>query len=869
MSDYEFDTLEESVFGEAYLEESLSEVDYHIAQAHYNGMDELKLSHMGLAELPSNVWQFPNLWLLDVSQNYLTELPENITKLTELRVLYVNQNSMTVLPDNIGETSQLQLLDLDYNQLIELPESIGLLNSLRQIFASNNQLTSLPEGLLRLAEAGTLHQLFLHNNPNLGIPEEILGASSAVVENYENWRLPEDQQLKPQDPKRIARYYRQVLAGPVRPLNEAKVLVVGPGGNGKSSLIEFLQDGTFEKGKESTQGVKVRHWEIEGGADDQKLRLNIWDFGGQELQYSTHEFFLSERAVYVLVFQHRDDIATPDGLFYWLDLIHLVAPDAPVIVAFSKQDEHPGMPNGLADLKQVHPNIVDFIPISCNSQEPKAARFVENARQLRDLVRETAVRELGHIRYKLPASWMAVKEQLEQPHHDYLSFTTFQNLCVEKGIEDGEDQKLLADYLHDLGTMLNYADRVAYEQTHILNPEWVTNGVYALSIWKEELDKTGGILTDSRVCARLGDACFKGKYPPEAQRFIIEMMLSFKLCYELPREGKERRFLVPNALPEAPPPVAFDESAALRFEIRFPRIMPTSIMSRFIVEMHKRGNFTPWRLGVQGEMQGHDFRVTAHPKEKTIRIAIAGQGPARIRVLEIIRADLTAICREREYNQAEYTFPPSHPDAQPFEFEELMYAERKGWETVRRSDFGEINVQEWLNGITNPKERQKQQKAIAEAEKHGGRIVYAENYFEKGNDMSGERTTNINAEKVNYAEQNSGIVGDHGQQIQLSAQQQEVMGQLSQLRDLIGQARTAGADADDCDFADKKIAQLEAATEQPDDEANQEKASGALKRLKDIAEGFKNYAEIGENFEKILKLVGPALALLLKTQLPF
>ncbi|MDQ3815539.1 MAG: hypothetical protein M3347_16605, partial [Armatimonadota bacterium] len=780
---------------------------------------------------------------------------------------------LTELPESIGQLAQLQRLYVHSNELSALPESIGQLVQLQRLYVSNNHLSALPEGLLKLAEAGTLRELYLHDNANLGIPAEILGPSFATVYSSENWQLPEDKRIKAQDPERIARYYRQVLSGPVRPLNEAKVLVVGPGGNGKSSLIEFLLTGRFEPTKKSTEGVQVCHWDIEGGVEDASLRLNIWDFGGQELQYSTHEFFLSERAVYVLVFQHRDDIATPDGLFYWLDLIHLVAPAAPVIVAFSKQDEHPGLPNGLADLKKLHENIVDFVPISC-VDTPRTRHFAENARRLRDVVRATACRELAHVHYKLPAAWMSVKEQLEQPDHDYLSFAAFQELCAAKGVTDPDDQKLLADYLHDLGTMLNYSDRVAYEKTHILNPEWVTNGVYALSIWKAELDKTGGILTDSRVSARLGEPQYQGKYPPEAQRFIVEMMLSYKLCYELPRAGKERRYLVPNALPEDPPPLSFDDAGALRFEIRFPRIMPTSIISRFIVEMHKRGSFTVWRLGVQGAMSGHAFRVTAHPKEKAIRIAIAGTGPARIRLLEIIRAEFAAICREREYNQEEYTFPPNHPNAQPYLFESLMKAERAEKDEIWLPDAGDVKVQEWLNGITNPTERKKLQEAILEAAKRG--VI---NIGHLGDNVS-ENTTNINAAGMSNAGAFTVTSGDNNAvevtasdnqaQIQhLVDNPAELKAEIEKLRVLIEQARAAGADEDDCDFAVKKVAQLEAAAEKPDDEANKEKASGALKRLKDIAEGFKNYAEIGENFETILKLVAPALGALLGTPLSF
>jgi flagellar biogenesis protein FliO len=92
----------------------------------------------------------------------------------------------------------------------------------------------------------------------------------------------------------------------------------------------------------------------------------------------------------------------------------------------------------------------------------------------------------------------------------------------------------------------------------------------------------------------------------------------------------------------------------------------------------------------------------------------------------------------------------------------------------------------------------------------------------------------------------------------------ELQAAIGKLRALIEQARMAGADEDYCDLADKKVTQLKAAAEEPWDEESKRKASGALALLKTTTHSFKDYAEIGENFEKVLKLVSPAIELLLR-----
>ena len=73
------------------------------------------------------------------------------------------------------------------------------------------------------------------------------------------------------------------------------MLVVGDGKVGKSSVVEQLIYGTFNPRKQTTLGVEIDdemqvvESEVKGAG--QQIKLNIWDFGGQEIQHSTHQFF--------------------------------------------------------------------------------------------------------------------------------------------------------------------------------------------------------------------------------------------------------------------------------------------------------------------------------------------------------------------------------------------------------------------------------------------------------------------------------------------------------------------------------------------------------------------------------------------------
>ena len=85
-----------------------------------------------------------------------------------------------------------------------------------------------------------------------------------------------------------------------RPLNEAKLILVGFGDVGKTSLVNRLVHDTFTAGEAKTEGIAITQWPIRlNGTED--VRLHVWDFGGQEIMHATHRFFLSQRSLYLVV----------------------------------------------------------------------------------------------------------------------------------------------------------------------------------------------------------------------------------------------------------------------------------------------------------------------------------------------------------------------------------------------------------------------------------------------------------------------------------------------------------------------------------------------------------------------------------------
>jgi internalin A len=311
-------------------------------------MTKLDLNNNKIAKLPDSLAKLQKLTRLDLQSNQLTSLPESITALHNLTTLILKDNPLNSLPESIGNLRHLEVLDLSENaapsvklstnkpessylkmrtavlakkkfeefgenQLTKLPESIGDLENLISLNVSYNKLTSLPKSIVKREN---LTELDLTANPLTTPPPEV------AAQGIEG----------------IREYFRQLEEQGQDQLYEAKLLILGESGAGKTTLAKKIEDSNYIlQDEKSTAGVDVTTWSfpIEGG---KSFRVNIWDFGGQEIYHATHQFFLTKRSLYTLVADTRKE---DTDFYYWLNVVDLLSDNSPVlIVKNEKQDRH-------------------------------------------------------------------------------------------------------------------------------------------------------------------------------------------------------------------------------------------------------------------------------------------------------------------------------------------------------------------------------------------------------------------------------------------------------------------------------------------------------------------------------------------------
>ena len=300
-----------------------------------------------------------------------------------------------------------------------------------------------------------------------------------------------------------------------------------------------------------------------------------------------------------------------------------------MIIVGNCADENPPQVK-IRTLQKKYPQITKLIATSC-----KTGAGIEQ------LVQEIAsqIDAIPHIKDSLPNSWFEIKTQLEamQKTYDFISYEKYQEMCQTAEIKEASDQKSLVQFLHDLGIVLNYQDDPRLNETNVLNPEWVTDGVYDILNNHDLMVQKKGILSLPDLHNILKQP---QRYPENKRGFLMDLMGKFELCF--PLDGySPARYLITDLLPIDEPDVDSYENAPLHFQYRYD-ILPGRIISSFIVRNHQMIYKTMrWRSGVVLTMDLNKALVRADEEDNYISIKAEGERASAL--LAIIKTDFQKI----------------------------------------------------------------------------------------------------------------------------------------------------------------------------------------------------------------------------------
>jgi hypothetical protein len=412
-------------------------------------------------------------------------------------------------------------------------------------------------------------------------------------------------------------------------LYEAKMLIVGDGGAGKTSLLRRLYQPNqpMPAENESTKGIAIhRHtFTLKNG---RTFRLNVWDFGGQEIYHATHQFFLTHRSLYVLLDDTRkDDKSVQDpGFSKWLGLVEVFGGGSPVLI-FQNQKAGRSKPIDLDGIKGRYSNVKE--KFEGDLREDHAAGRLRNAI-------EYFAANLSHIGEELPAPWIQVRADIEKraARRPYISQREYFNIYKRHLKFDESKALFLSQYLHDLGVFLHFQKDILLKDTVILQNEWATEAVFKI-LDDETLKKNLGRFGE-KDCTRIWkDSAYSAKHAE-----LLALMKKFELCYELP-DKSPREWLAPQLLPPTKPADVKDwnqhDDLVLRYKYDF---LPKGIISRLTVRLHRfvKRPTMAWVTGVLFERDETAALVELLPDGH--QIEIRARGIEAVGLLSAVSSDL-------------------------------------------------------------------------------------------------------------------------------------------------------------------------------------------------------------------------------------
>jgi internalin A len=407
----------------------------------------------------------------------------------------------------------------------------------------------------------------------------------------------------------VLNYYADSAKEGVKYLYEAKMLIVGQPRSGKTSLRYKLHDLRSELPLEdaTTRGIDIERLEfdiIDKEGNKRPFYYNVWDFGGQQIYQTTHQFFLSHRSLYVLVLDTgKDSIGNDDTTVnYWLQTIELLGDNSPVLFIKNEKNER----QAIIDMLQKKSRF-DFIKgdfnIDLNALIPGTPTYDKKRED--DFIRlkkemESELQNLPLIGFSMPKNWVEIRDELEKLSHQYssISLTDYVTLCKKNGVNDFDRQMELSRIFHDLGVFLHFQDHSALEDFIILQNVWATDAVFAV-LDNESVKMTNGKFTDNDL-----PAIWESKgYPKQVHKKLLALMMKFELCYKVDNTARPV-YIIPEMLPEK---VQGDyawvpkQDLPLQYHYDF---MPKGLLTRLIVRLNTfiaqdNGVQLVWKTGVK------------------------------------------------------------------------------------------------------------------------------------------------------------------------------------------------------------------------------------------------------------------------------
>ncbi len=443
----------------------------------------------------------------------------------------------------------------------------------------------------------------------------------------------------------VANYLEELEKGDAKRLNEARVIILGDKGVGKTSLARKLLslNAKMPSDKESTPDIEILSWYIK--LNNEEINVSIWDFAGHTVTHAVHRFFLSERSLYILLYDGRTE--QRNRLSYWLNHMEIYGGDSKAIILVNTRDKHEvSLPvNYLYEQYENRIEGIYFFSIKEDKNELK---------NFRSIVAEYVRNNPSWEKQRIPENYYRVKDSLRnlfiKENREFITKAEFDILVNSFGVYNIEDIDSLLSNLHALGVGLWYHELKKVDSL-ILNPNWIIHGVYNIINWLNNHKRYSLTLDDFKLVFREE----LDRYPIiGSHKFLFNLIKHYELAYQ---NEKSQSLIIPHLLkidrPEKIPEFPVGESLKIQYTSKQP--LPPNTISRFIVRHNEQieNDNTVWRYGVILRKGPKNIALV---REEGQTISVSVKGPKRTEFIAELRQTLNDIFAEYKSKKPELKY---------------------------------------------------------------------------------------------------------------------------------------------------------------------------------------------------------------------
>ena len=420
---------------------------------------------------------------------------------------------------------------------------------------------------------------------------------------------------------------------------------------GKNCTTVIIPDEVAERIKNLLQEVGKETVGV-----DAEMYSVVWDFAGQPVYYATHPLFLTQRAVYLLVFDlsrglhARADPTVKQGMYsmildnhdcksnldyldFWMTWVASIANQdenqqirlgqspmnvPPVFLVCTHADEPCGGADpfvlarkvfGSLETKPYKNQLYKDVFVVDNTKSGSKSECSEVKRLWEKVV--AVAKELPQMKEDYPIKWLRFEKALQTKVNDgkkWISLEDTKQIASKMcHIEDDREFTTLLNFLHDQRILIHFDNNPLLNNMVILDPQWLVDlftsvitvkpGPYEAKeteLWRRL--QTDGIM-EYQLLELVWDAL---SIPKEIFPTLLEIMEKFSLLCPWPSSDAScgKQYLVPSMLMSHPPRNIIKLVASAQipsFYIRFESgQVPPGFFPRLVLQFFQWGQDEFW-----------------------------------------------------------------------------------------------------------------------------------------------------------------------------------------------------------------------------------------------------------------------------------